>query len=326
MLVFDRILQLVERIQGYPWWQVAIELALIAALVTVVVRFVQGTRAAGALKGLFVVIIVGTLVVRIIGQREVFQRLTFLYDNFLTIAAVGLIVIFQPELRRGLTRLGETPIFRRQPQQVARVVEAIRDASVFLSKARFGALIVIERDVPLKGITEGGTDLNALVSAPLLQTLFFPGTALHDLATVVSGETVIAAGVQLPLAEPELMPDPSLGSRHRAAVGVSRECDAVVVVVSEETGSIRVAERGRLSRPLSAEDLSNLLTKRLEGRTAERSSRLRRLFRSGRPGSGPTVTDEPAHAADLNGTDTSGLSSEPMGDSASGGLRGPSHA
>ncbi len=292
LTVFDRILQLWERVQSYPWWQVAIELAAIALLVAVVVRFVQGTRAAGALKGLFVVIVVGTLVVRILGQREAFQRLTFLYDNFLTIAAVALIVIFQPELRRGLTRLGETPIFRRAPGQVAVVVEAVCDASKFLAKARFGALIVIERDVPLKGITEGGTTMNATVSAPLLQTIFFPGTALHDLATVISGDQIVAAGVQLPLAEPELMPDESLGSRHRAAVGVSRECDAVVVVVSEETGAISVAERGRLTRGLSPADLAELLEKRLKRTSPERASRLKRLIRSGRATAAVAVHEE----------------------------------
>lgn len=278
----ERIQQVFERLQTYPAWQVAVELAVIALLVTIVVRFVQGTRAAGTLKGVILLVIVGTLVVRILGRGEAFQRLTFLYDNFLTIAAVALIVIFQPELRRGLTQLGETPIFRRQPQQVARVVGAVRDAALFLSRARFGAIIVIEREVPLKGIVEGGTIMNAVVSAPLLQTLFFPGTALHDLATVISGDCIVAAGVQLPLADPQTMNDESLGSRHRAAVGLSAECDAIVVVVSEESGIISIAERGQLSRGLTPDELAGVLTRRLERSTPERVSRLRKLLRARR--------------------------------------------
>src|SRR6185369_12086858 len=109
--------------------------------------------------------------------------------------------------------------------------------------ARFGALIVLERQVGLAGVAEGGTVLNADLSARLLQTIFFPGSALHDLAVIVRGKTIQAAGVQLPLAEPADMPDASLGSRHRAAVGITKECDSIAVVVSEETGSIRLADR-----------------------------------------------------------------------------------
>lgn len=260
MQTLDRLIQLFARLGSYPWWQVALELLLIGVVTYLVIRFVQGTRAAGTLKGLFFLMVVGTLLTRILGQREAFQRLTFLYDNFLTFAAIALIVIFQPELRRGLTRLGETPLFRRQAKAADVVVDEIVAACKFLSKARFGALIVIEREVPLQGIVEGGTRLGAEVSAPLLQTLFFPGTALHDLAVVISGGHVAAAGVQLPLAEPDAMPDPSLGSRHRAAVGLSNECDATVVVVSEETGIISVSERGRLVRGVSLDQLHELLS------------------------------------------------------------------
>lgn len=238
-------------------------MAVIGVVVYMVVRFIQGTRAAGALKGLIVLIVVGTLTVRVLGQREEFQRLQFLYDNFLTIAAVGLVVIFQPELRRGLTRLGETPLFRRTPKGLAVTVEEIAEAAAFLSRARFGAIIVIEREAQLKSFTEGGTVLNAAVSARLLQTIFFPGTALHDLAVVIRGSQILAAGVQLPLAEPAQMPDPTLGSRHRAAVGITSECDALALVVSEETGTISLAEHGRLTRNLSRAELEDLLLSNL---------------------------------------------------------------
>lgn len=259
----DRFVQLGERLGVYPWWQVAIELVVIWFLVLIVVRFVQGTRAAGILKNLLFLIVISTLLLRILGQREAFQRLTFLYDNFLGIVAVALIVIFQPELRRGLTRIGETSLFRRTIRPKTQAVDAIVEACVYLAKARFGGLLVVERQVPLKGLAEGGTTLDAEISSRLLQTIFFPGSALHDLAVVIRGNVVKAAGVQLPLAEEADMPDQSLGSRHRAAVGISQESDALAIVVSEETGSISLAEHGKLTRQLSEAELRGLLVLKL---------------------------------------------------------------
>jgi diadenylate cyclase len=213
-----------------------------------------------------------TLLIRIasaggLGGPESFQRIKFLYDHFVTLLAITLIVVFQPELRRGLIRLGETPILRRSAAARRDAIGPIVDACAYLSRARFGGIIVIERETPLKGLVEGGTTINATVSARLLQSLFFPGSALHDLAVTISGTTLMAAGVQLPLADPEEMPDPSLGSRHRAAVGLSKECDAIVVVVSEETGGISIAERGRLEQNLDADRLREELASRL-GRKA----------------------------------------------------------
>ncbi len=259
----ERLQQLASRLQSYPLWQVALELSLIWLLVYAVVRFMQGTRGASALKGLVLVLVFAALVVRIVGQRDSFQRLTFLYQNFLPLAVFTLIVIFQPELRRGLIRLGERQMFRRAGVGVAPVVDAIVDASVYLSKARFGGLMVIERDNSLRGLIEGGEPIDAKVSARLLKTVFFPGSDLHDLAVVISGNEIKAAGVQLPLAHADEMPEESLGSRHRAAVGISKESDALVVVVSEETGAISVAERGRLERGLSGDELRKLLRTRL---------------------------------------------------------------
>ncbi|MGE3110043.1 MAG: diadenylate cyclase CdaA [Phycisphaerales bacterium] len=259
----ERLAQLVGRLQGYPLWQVALEFALIWLLVYGAVRFMQGTRGASALKGLVVVLVFAALVVRVVGQRDSFQRLTYLYQNFLPLAFFSLIVIFQAELKRGLTRLGERQLFRRAGVGVAPVVDSIVEASVYLSKARFGGLIVIERDNSLRGLIEGGETVDAKVSARLLKTIFFPGSDLHDLAVVISGNEIKAAGVQLPLAHADEMPDETLGSRHRAAVGISKESDALVVVVSEETGAMSVAERGRLERGLSADELKELLIKRL---------------------------------------------------------------
>ncbi len=263
MFVLDRIQGLIDRVATYPPVEVAAEFAVIWVVVFLIVRFVQGTRAAGALKGLLVVLIVVTLVSRVLGGSGAFTRLGLLYDRFLALVAVSLIVIFQPELRRGLVRLGETPFFKASKGDLRFVVDQVSDAAAYLAKAKFGAIIAIERQVGLAGLVEGGTVLNAELSARLLQTIFFPGSALHDLAVVVKGRSIHAAGVQLPLAEPADMPDPTLGSRHRAAVGLTKECDAIVIVVSEETGTCRIAERGHLTDRMNAEELRDALYSRL---------------------------------------------------------------
>lgn len=311
---WERFNQVLDRVQAYPWWQVAIELLVIGVVAWGAVRFIQGTRAATALKGFLLLMIIGALMVRIVGQRDMFQRLTFLYDNFLTFAVLALIVIFQPELRRGLIRLGETAVFRRTPQPVVVVVEAIVEASAFLSKAKFGGLIVIERETPLKSLVDGGTVLHAAVSARLLQTLFFPGTALHDLAVVVRGGEILAAGVQLPLAEPSAMPDPSLGSRHRAAVGLTQECDALVVVVSEETGAISLAENGKLTRGLDREELEETLVKKMRAAAARPGGRVRGTF--ARPGEG-------AAGESVMGASVAGMQVVAEGDGLETGGAGP---
>lgn len=259
----ERISALQQRLQTYSPWEVAVELIIIWVVVFLIVKFVQGTRAAGALKGLLVILIIITILSRMLGASGSFQRLGLLYDKFVALVAIALIVIFQPELRRALVRLGETGFLRSTPKDIRIIVEEVCDAASYLSKAKFGALMVLERQTKLAGIVDGGTKLGAELSSRLLQTIFFPGSSLHDLAVVVKGRVIDSAGVQLPLAEPSEMPDRRLGSRHRAAVGLSQECDALVVVVSEETGAVRIAERGRLSRPLTEDELHTELAARL---------------------------------------------------------------
>jgi diadenylate cyclase len=265
----ERIQSLLGRLTTYPAHEVLLEMGIIWLVVLALVRFIQGTRAAGAVKGLIFVLAVGTVAVRFLGGEAAFERLSYLYDRVLALVAIGLVVIFQPELRRGLIRLGEARLFRPSAGEVAARVEEVATACAYLAKARFGAIIAIERTGGLRGLVEGGTPMDAELSARLLQTLFFPGTALHDLAVVVRGHRIVAAGVQLPLADPEDMPDPSLGSRHRAAVGLTKESDALVVVVSEETGAVRIAQGGRLSRAYPADEFAGELTRRLGGSTDE---------------------------------------------------------
>lgn len=273
----ERLLNAVQRIRSYPPLEIVVEFALIWLAVLLIVRFVQGTRAAGAIRGVLVVfgLVLVTLIAKLIVGENAFPRLGFIYERFLAIVAIALIVVFAPELRRALLRIGEARVFRQSPSEVARVVDPLGEACAYLSKSKFGAIIVIERNTGLEALVEGGTTLGAELSSRLLQTIFFPGSALHDLAVLIRGRVIRSAGVQLPMAEPGELPDPGLGARHRAALGLTAECDALVVVVSEETGWIRIAERGRLTGPLSVDEFREELTSRLRrepptaGRTAE---------------------------------------------------------
>jgi diadenylate cyclase len=155
-------------------------------------------------------------------------------------------------------RLGETRLFRSFSTQVGEEIDQLVESATFLSRRKIGALIAIEREVGLGGIAENGTRINAELSAPLLNTIFWPNSPLHDLGVIVSNGKVAYAGVQFPLAEEGTL-ERELGSRHRAAVGLSNESDAVVLVVSEETGDVSIAERGTLLRKLTPDALRGML-------------------------------------------------------------------
>jgi len=263
---FDPISRLLSRLSGYPWWQVVIELGIIWLVTYLVWRFVKGTRAAGAIKGILLLALI-SLGLRLFTPYQSFQRLAYLYDRFLGFAALALVIIFQPELRRAMVRLGEAPLFRPSVSDIAPVVDAIIAACTFLSRNKFGAILAIERRVGMRDMIETGRVLDADVSAALLQTIFWPNSPLHDMGVVIRGNKIVAAGVQFPLAHPAEMPDRRLGTRHRAAIGLSRVSDALVIVVSEETGSISIAENGRLEQWVTPEALRSDLMKRLQRET-----------------------------------------------------------
>ncbi len=262
---WERLHQLMLRMQEYLRHepvQVLVELAVIWVVVYVIFRFLRGTRGARVIKGVLLILIIGTLLIQILETENRFERLNFLYKNFLAIVTLMLVIVFQPELRRALVRLGETRFFRQTHLRKARIVEELLGGAQYMSRNKIGALIAIERQVGLRGIVEAGTPLDAAVTNELLQTIFWPGSALHDMGVVIRGDRVVAAGVQFPLAEGENIPQ-ELGSRHRAAIGLSQEADALVIVVSEETGAVSVAERGELNRGLTIEDLRPILSKGL---------------------------------------------------------------
>lgn len=246
--------------QNYEWWQVAVELLLIGVVVYWVVRFLRGTRGARMLRGIAFVLITLYLIVGLLAGQAGLERLRFLYEKFLLGASFAIVIAFQPELRRALIRLGEKlPIIRGRPEQFGEEIDALVEAATFLSRRKIGAVIAIERDTPIvPNDDENGTPLDAKLTADLLNTIFWPNSPLHDLGVIVSGGRVACAGVQFPMAESGEL-ERELGARHRAAVGMSQDSDAIVLVVSEETGDVSIAERGQLIRKLTPDGLRGLL-------------------------------------------------------------------
>lgn len=245
-------------VKFYGPFRVGIEWLLIGVFVYGVLRILKGTRGVRMLKGIGVLLVVTYLIVALIGRELRLERIEFLYGKLLFMASFAAIVVFQPEIRRALMRLGETRLFKSWSVATDEDIDAIVESAAFLSRRRIGAIVAIERQVGLLSFAESGTHLNAELSAALLNTVFWPNSPLHDLGVIVGNGRIQYAGVQFPLAESgELAQE--LGSRHRAAVGMSQESDAVVIVVSEETGDISVAEHGRLMRKVAPDALRRLL-------------------------------------------------------------------
>jgi len=248
---------------AYDLPAVLVELVLIGLCVNWAASILQGTRGARPLRGVLVILVGATLVVRVLTTQFEWERLNLLYSYVLYSLAFIALVVFQPELRRAIIRVGEVRLRRTSTPQTRVIADLVKSAG-FLSRNRYGALIAIQRSVDLQGWAENGTLLNAEVSANLLNTIFYPGSPLHDLGVIIHGTRIVAANCQFPAAESDEV-DLSLGSRHLAAVGMSYETDALVLVISEETGVVSLADNGRLTRYLSLDELSTELTNRLAG-------------------------------------------------------------
>ncbi len=245
-----------RRLTAHQWWVVLLEMLLIGVVVYSVLEFLRGTRGARLIKGVGLFLLIAYTIIRLGGDKLL--RVEFLFSRLLVFTSFAIVVVFQPELRRALIRLGETRLFRPNAGSARKTVDMICESVEYCARNRIGALIAVERDVGLAGLTENGTTLNADLSAELLDTIFWPGSLLHDMGVVIRDGKVVAAGVQFPLAEGgELSQE--MGARHRAGLGLAQETDAVVVIVSEETGTISIAERGQLTRGLTAEELRDTL-------------------------------------------------------------------
>ena len=245
--------------RSYDPIQVLVELLLIGFVVWAIMRFLRGTGGEKLFKGI-VFLLLGFWVVSLAARQLNLdlERIDWLFTYFLGAALLVSMVAFQPELRRGLMRLGGTRLGRSTVPEMTNVIEQVVSAVAHLSHTQIGALIAIEREVGLGDLIAAGTRLNANVSAELLNTIFWPGTPLHDMGVVIRKGRLAAAGVQFPLAEHGEY-DRLLGSRHRSAIGLSKETDAVLIVVSEETGQIGLAVDAKLHRFLTIEQLQQQL-------------------------------------------------------------------
>jgi len=249
-----------SRVSTYDPVEVIVEMALIALVVGWAVGFVRGTRGASLVKGAAVVIGLVYLCIRLLPKdpdRD-WERIQWLYGRFILFALAALLVAFQPELRRALSQLGRGRLFGAPSPYAEEQIEELVEAARILSRDKTGAIMAIERKVGLGGLMESGALLDAELSVPLLTTIFMEGTALHDMGVIVQSGRIAAAGCQFPLAESEEV-DASLGTRHRAALGLSKETDAIVLVVSEETGRITIANQGQLNVGLDVDALRELL-------------------------------------------------------------------
>ena len=231
-----------------------IDVAVVAFLLYQVLRLLRGTQGTQILVGLILLAVVG-----ILSTTFNLVLLSWLFRNATFFILIAVIVMFQPELRRGLDQLGRMtrigrPLSRYNAGQYNQAIsEAIR-ATERLSMKKQGALIAFEREVGLEDYAATGVRINGEISAEMLQSIFFPNSPLHDGAVIVRGNRVIAAGCLLPLPEEGTVRE-RLGTRHRAALGLSLASDALVLVVSEETGNISVVEEGKISRNLDPDSL-----------------------------------------------------------------------
>ena len=244
-------------------WVTLVELLLIGGVVYAILRSLEGTRGARLVRAVFTILGVSFAVVWLVAERFEFERINALYPYFILGVFLVSLVAFQVEVRRLLLRLGEGGWLGHWLGESEGVIVPIMTAVESLARKKIGALIAIERRTEAGAIAESGVQLDAAVTAELLETIFWPGSALHDLGVLISRNRLRAAGCQFPLADSGDV-DRSLGSRHRAAVGMSLETDAVVVVVSEETGAISVAVRGRLHRSLSSDAFRAILAEQLD--------------------------------------------------------------
>lgn len=237
----------------HPGWRDALEIAIVSVALYRVLLLIHRTRAMQVLAGIIVLAVA-------FGFAYLLQlsMIVYLLKLIFGYGAIALLVVFAPELRAALAQIGRSPMSRFfSHMEEGEIADAIAEAVERLSRSGIGAIVTIEREVSLEEYIHSGSEMQAKVSADLLATIFTPYSPLHDGAVIIRGHTIVGAGCILPLSQAALA-DRSLGTRHRAALGLSEETDALVVVVSEETATITVAANGRLWRdvtPLQVREL-----------------------------------------------------------------------
>jgi diadenylate cyclase len=238
----DRLLMLL------PGWLDLLQILIVAAAVYHVLKLLARTRAIQMLIGL---VLLGAMFMA--ARLLHLELIEYLMQKLFAYAAIAALIVFQPELRAGLARLGQSRVLRKfSTMEESVVAEELTDAAGRLARAKIGAIIAVQREVDLNDYVHTGTRLHAKIDTDLMVSLFSPYGPLHDGAVLVDGDTIIGAGVILPLTQFPVV-DKTLGTRHRAALGLSEETDAFVIVVSEENSQISLAFRGRLERNVSLE-------------------------------------------------------------------------
>ena len=265
-------------------WTSVIDILLVAIVIYWLFILIRGTRAVRIVIGLSILYLV-----YLVAQLADLRLLSSLLQTGAVVGLFAIVVVFQPELRRALEQIGRVGSFNRffvnsDVAAAERVAREISRAARLLAGSRHGALIVLERETGLADLAaESGVLLHADLRAELLATLFYHGTALHDGAVIISGERILAAGVLLPLSQ-NVVDSERYGTRHRAAIGISEQSDAIVVVVSEETGSISLVMRGRIERNLTEEQLRRRILNLIRPQAPHRQAPLLRRSLEGRWG------------------------------------------
>jgi diadenylate cyclase len=239
----------------------AVDILLVWYVIYKLINIIRGTKAVQLLKGILVI-----LIVRVLSDFFNLTTLSWMMGQVITYGFLAIIIIFQPELRRALEQLGRGKFFSRSSspddEGQEKTVEAIIKATDYMAKRRIGALISIERETGMSDYIETGIQLNSAISAELLINIFIPNTPLHDGAVIIQKNNVAAAACYLPLSESPFI-SKELGTRHRAALGISEVTDSITIIVSEETGNISLTKNGELHRDLKVDGLKELLTSEL---------------------------------------------------------------
>lgn len=259
-----------------------LDIAIITFLVYKLLGFIRETRAEQLAKGLLLLV-----VATVLSKWMHLYTLHWLLSGLISAGLVAIVVIFQPELRRALEYLGRsriTNIFGEVDKEEAkRIVGQFVEAVDSMSASRTGALIVIEREISLNDIVETGTVIDSQITAQMIGTIFYEGTPLHDGAVIVRGDKLYAAGCVLPLTQNKEL-NKELGTRHRAGIGITENSDALVIIVSEETGIISIAQNGKLTRFLDGKTIEKkLLNLYFEGETEQKlSDRISKALKGGK--------------------------------------------
>ncbi len=235
-----------------------VEILIVAVVIYKTYEMLTNTRAITLVKGI-IILLVMTMVSDWLGLHVIY----WLLQKTLTLLFVALPIVFQPELRRALEHIGEGRLFTPRSsfldiKETCSLINKLDAAVMRMSQKQIGALIVIEREVGLNDISSNGIAIDGLVSTELLMNIFIPNTPLHDGATIIRGNRIIASACVLPLTDNRTL-STELGTRHRAAIGLSEQCDATIIVVSEETGTVSIAENGQIYRHLDSDQLKQYL-------------------------------------------------------------------